>query len=306
MYFYRLRRHNGKSSVCLYADFKCNSIHLSLTGNFDNKQCRFQWMYTSYSFNPRLGIYFIIILDLLHSLYIEPTWVNTRLVAFTCLTSICLIHGTLLKLGLRLQNTLGALKLLVLALIPVSGFLYLAGVKGIQVGDEYEKPNNFTWDTFWEGSGTGPSAFVNGLFNVIWYESSFLERGFLHLNFFYLWFLSRSFIGYASINSVLSEVRDPVRTLKLAAPLAMISVAAVYFFINISYYAVVSKTDILESQRIVASVIEKLGFSFFLFIKLFIEPYISGIYSVLRQRGWSFRYFAASSFVDFVCYTNIT
>ena len=143
-------------------------------------------MYTSYSFNPRLGIYFIIILDLLHSLHIEPTWLNTRFVAFTCLTSICLIHGTLLKLGLRLQNTLGALKLLVLALIPVSGFLYLAGVKGIQVGDEYEKPNNFTWDTFWEGSGTGPSAFVNGLFNVIWYESSFLERGFLHLNFFLL------------------------------------------------------------------------------------------------------------------------
>ena len=67
---------------------------------------------------------------------------------------------------------------------------------------------------------------------------------------------SRSFIGYASINSVLSEVRDPVRTIKLAAPLAMISVSAVYFFINISYYAVVSKTDILESQRIVALVIK--------------------------------------------------
>ena len=124
-------------------------------------------------FNAYPGIYLFIILDLLHSLYIEPTWVKTRLVAFTSLTSICLIHGTLLKLGLRVQNTLGALKLVVLALIPVSGFLYLAGVKGIQVGDEYEKPNNFTWDKFWEGSGTGPSAFVNGLYNVIWYESSF-------------------------------------------------------------------------------------------------------------------------------------
>ena len=115
---------------------------------------------------------FIYIPDLLHSLNIEPTWLNTRFVAFTCLTSICLVHGTLLKLGLRLQNALGAVKLLVLALIPVSGFLYLAGVKGIQVGDEYEKPNNFTWDKFWEGSGTGAGAFVNGLYNVIWYESS--------------------------------------------------------------------------------------------------------------------------------------
>ena len=76
---------------------------------------------------------------------------------------------------------------------------------------------------------------------------------------FWMYFIltsSRSFVGYASINSVLSEVRDPVRTIKLAAPLAMISVAAVYFFINLSYFAVVSKRDILESQRIVALVIE--------------------------------------------------
>ena len=115
---------------------------------------------------------FIYNLDLLHSFSIEPTWLNTRLVAFASLTSICLVHGTYLKLGLRLQNTLGVVKLVVLALIPVSGLLYLAGAKGIEVRDEYEKPNNFTWDNFWEGSGTGLSAFVNGLYNVIWYESS--------------------------------------------------------------------------------------------------------------------------------------
>ena len=74
--------------------------------------------------------------------------------------------------------------------------------------------------------------------------------------YFLLTTSSRSFIGYTGINSVLSEVRDPVRTIRLGAPLGMISVAAVYLFVNISYYAVVSKRDILESQRIVALVIE--------------------------------------------------
>ena len=39
----------------------------------------------------------------------------------------------------------------------------------------------------------------------------------------------------------------------------MISVAAVYIFINISYFAVVSKRDILESQRIVALVVNFLS-----------------------------------------------
>ena len=115
---------------------------------------------------------FIYISDLLHSLSIESTWFNTRLVAFTCLTSVCLLHGAFLNTGLRLQNALGIFKLLTLALIPVSGILCLTGIGGIQVRDEYEKPNNFTWETFWEGSGTGTSAFVNGLYNVIWYEST--------------------------------------------------------------------------------------------------------------------------------------
>jgi len=80
----------------------------------------------------------------------------------------------------------------------------------------------------------------------------------LHTFFFftddYLNSSSRSFDGYSSVNYVLSEVRDPVRTIKRAAPLGLISVTVVYLFINISYFAVVSKKDILESQRIVALV----------------------------------------------------
>jgi len=197
---------------------------------------------------------FIHVADLLHSLSIEPTWFNTRLVAFGCLSSVCLVHGTLLKLGIRLQNTLGVFKLLVLALISVSGILCLAGVKGIQVRDDYEKPDNFRWDKLWEGSGTGPNAFVNGLYNVIWWICCF---GVCCMPFVYDFFtsFSRCFMGYSSVNYVLSEVRDPVRTIKRAAPLSMVSVTVVYLFINISYFAVVSKKDVLESKQIVVSVV---------------------------------------------------
>lgn len=107
--------------------------------------------------------------DLLHALAIEPTYLHTRLVAFLCLTFVCFIHGTCLKWGLRVQNTLAAFKLVVLALISFSGILSLAGVPAFRVKPEYEQPDNFKWHKFWEGSGTGMNAFVSGLYNVIWY-----------------------------------------------------------------------------------------------------------------------------------------
>lgn len=67
-------------------------------------------------------------------------------------------------------------------------------------------------------------------------------------------FFNRSFVGYSTANYALSEVRDPVRTIKRAAPSAMLAVTIVYMFINIAYYAVVSKADILGSKRIIAYV----------------------------------------------------
>lgn len=62
----------------------------------------------------------------------------------------------------------------------------------------------------------------------------------------------RSYIGYSNANYALSEVHNPVRTLKRAAPLAIGLVAAVYLLVNWAYVAVVAKSDILGSGRIVA------------------------------------------------------
>jgi hypothetical protein len=80
------------------------------------------------------------------------------------------IHGTLLRWGIRLQNILGAFKLVVLALISLTGILCLTGVGGLKVRDGYEKPDNFRWENFWEGSqGKGVNAFASGLYNVVWW-----------------------------------------------------------------------------------------------------------------------------------------
>ena len=63
----------------------------------------------------------------------------------------------------------------------------------------------------------------------------------------------RAFVGYSNANYALSEIRDPVRTIKLAAPLAVLSVAIAYMLANVAYFAVVPKDEILGSGRIVAA-----------------------------------------------------
>ncbi|KAF8137080.1 APC amino acid permease [Boletus edulis] len=167
---------------------------------------------------------------LLHALAYERTPTNVRIVAFLCSTFCLIVHGVFLKFGLKLQNALGAFKLAVLVLIAGSGFLSLIGVPGFAVGDDYDQPNNYTWQTFWEGSDFGANAFVIGMYNVIW-----------------------SYMGYSNANYALSEVRDPVRTIKVAAPLAMSFVAFAYLSVNVAYFAVVSKADMLNGGTIPAA-----------------------------------------------------
>ena len=108
-------------------------------------------------------------LDTLHALDYERTPTNVRLVAFLCLTFCVIVHGMFLNFGLRLQNILGAFKLVVFVLVAGSGFLSLLGVPGFAVGEEYDQPNNYTWQTFWEGSNFGANVLVIGMYNVIWW-----------------------------------------------------------------------------------------------------------------------------------------
>jgi amino acid transporter len=63
---------------------------------------------------------------------------------------------------------------------------------------------------------------------------------------------SRSFNGYSNAHYALSETKDPVKTLKRAAPLAMILITVMYLLVNIAYLAVVSKEEIRDGGRVVA------------------------------------------------------
>jgi len=166
----------------------------------------------------------------LHAFAIRFTTVNVRAVGVLC-TAFCLImHGVFFKFGLKLQNALGFFKLFVLLFIAVSGLFSLAGVPGFAVRAGYDTPHNYTWPSFWEGSDIGLNAFVTGMYNVIW-----------------------AYTGYSNANYALSEVRDPIRTIKRAAPFAMLLVALAYVALNVAYFAVVSKQDMLEGGTTAAA-----------------------------------------------------
>jgi amino acid transporter len=148
---------------------------------------------------------------------------NQRAIGIACITSAFLIHGLALKWGLRLQNALGAIKVIILLIIIIGGFVALGGHVKLD-----EKPDNFT-NAF---QGTTGSAYgvVTALYNVIW-----------------------SYIGYSNANYALSETKNPARTLKIAGPLALGGVAVLYLLANVAYFAAVPREELVGSGRILAA-----------------------------------------------------
>ncbi|KAK9478196.1 amino acid permease-domain-containing protein [Lipomyces japonicus] len=159
---------------------------------------------------------------ILHAAEVEVNRFNQRLIGLACITAAFLIHSTSVKWGLRLQNALGLIKLAVILVIIVSGWVALAGHLKIP------KPDNFS--NAFEGTTGSAYGVVIALYNVIW-----------------------SYIGYSNANYALSETKNPVRTLKIAAPTAFILVSILYILANISYFAAVPKEELALSGRIVAA-----------------------------------------------------
>ncbi|TEA22329.1 High-affinity methionine permease [Colletotrichum sidae] len=162
---------------------------------------------------------------ILHAANVEVDRWNQRGIGLACITSAFLIHGLALKWGLRLQNVLGTIKLFIILIIVLCGFIALGG--HVKLPEE-EKPHNFR--NAFEGTTGSAYGVVTALYNVIW-----------------------SYIGYSNANYALSETKNPVRTLKIAAPAAIIGVSILYMLVNIAYFAAVPKQEILDGGRLVAA-----------------------------------------------------
>ncbi|KAI1322593.1 amino acid/polyamine transporter I [Xylariaceae sp. FL0255] len=155
-----------------------------------------------------------------------------RGIGVAVVTFAVLLHGLLPKWGLRLVNLLGIFKVVILIFIVFSGFAALAGHLRVP------NPNNFH-DAFKQEvtatyGGTGAYGYANALLSIIY-----------------------SYKGWENANYVIGELRNPRKTLSLAAPLAVGGVTILYVLANVAYFAAVSKEDLATSEALVAAVFFK-------------------------------------------------
>lgn len=174
----------------------------------------------------------------------EPNRWNVRLIAAFAVSLLCYVHARCPRVGLRLINTLGVAKMAILVIVVVSGVA--GGIMGVGAdrestilegrradlamsGSEPSSSAQRNFSDIWEGTSTQPYDYATALLKVIY-----------------------CFRGYSTANQVLSDVKDPVRTLKIAAPAALAFVSAAYLAVNVAFFLVVDKDEFRSAGVVVA------------------------------------------------------
>ncbi|KAB8446269.1 hypothetical protein FH972_025249 [Carpinus fangiana] len=152
---------------------------------------------------------------------------KARGIGVVCITFSVLLHGILPKWGIRLFNVLGVFKIVILFFIVFSGFAALAGHR--RVPNPHNFDNAFHLGVGENYGGGGAYAYATAILRVVY-----------------------SYKGWENANYVLSEVKNPQRTLKIAAPLAVAGTTILYTLANVAYFAAISKEDLAASEVIVA------------------------------------------------------
>ncbi|KAK3399812.1 amino acid/polyamine transporter I [Sordaria brevicollis] len=157
---------------------------------------------------------------------------KARGIGVACATFACALHAFLPKWGVRLVNVLGVFKVVIVLFIVFAGFAALAGHR--HVPDPKNFDNAFRIETTEYYGGGGAYAYSNALLNIVY-----------------------SYKGWENANYVMSELKDPRRTLTLAAPIAVAGVTILYVLANVAYFAAVPKVDIATSEVLVAGIFFK-------------------------------------------------
>jgi amino acid transporter len=160
----------------------------------------------------------------------ESTPFEMKLLAVGLLASICTIHSCFLKTGIWIQNFLGWIKIALIVLMVFTSLFTIFFAPHDQARMlPHQTPPRILSDGIWEGS--------------VW------NWGIVSTAFFKVWY---SFAGLQNVNNVLNEVKNPVKTLKSAASMALLSACVLYLLINVAYFLVIPLDEIKDSGELIA------------------------------------------------------
>lgn len=154
---------------------------------------------------------------------------NSRGIAIAVIIFVTILHTFRPGAGVQVMNFLGIVKLSIILFIVVSGWVVLAG--GVH---SIENPGASFHNAFADSTqSSGP--YSTALFKVL-----------------------NSYTGWSNAAYVLNEIKNPVRTLKIAGPLGLGICTILYLLVNISYFSAATPKQIAASSTTVASYFVKL------------------------------------------------
>ncbi|THH00445.1 hypothetical protein EW026_g2089 [Hermanssonia centrifuga] len=149
-------------------------------------------------------------------------WVS-RGIALAVIFFVTLLHGFTPRLGVLVMNALSVFKIVILVFVVITGWVVLSGHTRIQ--DPHANFRNA-----FAGSSHSSNDYATATFKVL-----------------------NAYAGWSNVNYVLNNVKNPVRTLKIAGPLGLGICAVLYLLANVAYFAAASKEEIVHSGVTVAS-----------------------------------------------------
>ncbi|XP_062817996.1 B(0,+)-type amino acid transporter 1 isoform X3 [Anolis carolinensis] len=145
----------------------------------------------------------------------DPPIIVIKCLAAVAIVTITTVNALSVKLASYLQNLLTAAKMVIVVIIIISGIVLLAQ------GNTQNFQNSFD----------GPPLSV-GLICLAFYNG--------------LW----AYDGWNQLNYITEELKDPYRNLPLSIIIGIPLVTVCYILINVSYFTVMTSTELLQSQAV--------------------------------------------------------
>ncbi|KAL9617852.1 MAG: hypothetical protein Q9160_007402 [Pyrenula sp. 1 TL-2023] len=159
----------------------------------------------------------------------EATDFATKLLASGLLLAVTIMHSCFYKTGIWIQNLLGWIKIGLVVFMVLTGFFAVALRSDVRQVQDIQVASS-AWKDLWTGSDWAWNSVSTAFFKIFY-----------------------SYTGLGTVNNVLNEVKNPVRTIKTVGPAALITVCTMYLLSNVAYLAVIPLKSIKESQELVAA-----------------------------------------------------